>query len=121
MEKLSTIQKRENLNYVYRAGGPGPGGAYHDYDIYPAGEESEVALACIEFQKGPRKDPNARHGVLDSDLLEIVRDRLKAFCEGPMPSWETQMALQNVEAALMYLNKRVEDRIERNVLGTMEK
>ena len=36
MEKLSTIQKRENLNAVYPYGEPGPGGAYHDYDIYPA-------------------------------------------------------------------------------------
>lgn len=31
MEKLSTIQKRNNLNEVYRCGDPGPGGAYHNY------------------------------------------------------------------------------------------
>ena len=64
MQKLNPIQKRENLNHVYRVGAPGPGGAYHDYDIYdvadlPAlpgyGPHPEVALACIEFQKGPVK------------------------------------------------------------------
>lgn len=119
MQKLETIQKRENLNEVYRAGEPGPGGAYHDYIIVSAGEQ--YILEDIEFQKGPRNDQNSRHGVLDCDLLEIVRDRLKAFCAGSLPSWETQMALQCVEAALRHLNKRVEDRIERNVLGTMEK
>lgn len=124
MEKLNTTQKRENLNHVYRVGEPGPGGAYHDYDIYPAGcnpETSEVALACIEFQKGPRKDPNARHGVLDSDLLEIVRDRLKAFQDGPYACRENEKALMCVEAALVWMNIRVEHRIERGVLGTMEK
>lgn len=121
MERLDTIQKRENLNVVYRTGEPGPGGAYHDYDIYPAEEETEVALACIEFQKGPRKDPNARHGVLDTDLLEIVRDRLRAFCAGEMTNPETERALSHVEAALFHLNQRVEDRIARRVLGTMEK
>lgn len=118
MEKLNTIQKREKLNDVYRHGEPGPGGAYHDYTIVSV--DGQHILEHIEFQKGPRKDPGSRHGVLDVDLLEIVRDRLSAFCKGSMPSWETEMALQNVEAALKYLNKRTEDRIERGILGTME-
>lgn len=119
MQKLDTIQKRENLNEVYRLGEPGPGGAHHDYTIVSAGEQ--YILQNIGFQKGPRKAQDSRHGVLDSDLLEIVRDRLQAFCEGPMPATETLKALVNVEKALFWLNKRVEDRIERNVLGTMEK
>ena len=124
MEKLITIQKHENLNCIYRVGEPGPGGAYHDYDIYPTDKgliETEIPMSCIEFQKGPRKDPNARHGVLDTDLLEIVRDRLRAFCDGTMTNVETERALAHVEAALFHLNQRVEDRITRNVLGTMEK
>lgn len=128
MEKLSTIQKRENLNHVYRVGEPGPGGAYHDYDIhhadpspFPFAPHPEVALACIEFQRGPRDDIESRHGVLDSDLLEIVRDRLAAFQAGPMATRENACALTHIEEALMWMNRRVEDRIERNVLGTMEK
>lgn len=124
MEKLNTIQKRNNLNSVYRTGEEGPGGAYHDYDIYPADsipEETELPLACIEFQRGARKDENARHGVLDTDLLEIVRDRLKAFQNGPYATRENEMALMHVEEALLWLNKRTEDRAERNVLGTMQK
>ena len=133
MEKLSTIQKRNNLNSIYRVGEKGPGGGYHDYDIYPAGVNPLMALgevdpdyvviplACIEFQKGPRKDPNARHGVIDSDLLEIVRDRLTAFQLGNMGCIENNMALYHIEEALIWMNRRVEDRIERQVLGTMEK
>lgn len=133
MEKLSTIQKRNNLNVIYRTGEEGPGGAYHDYDIYPAGfnplavlgevdpDNVELPLACIEFQRGARKDENARHGVLDVDLLEIVRDRLKAFQNGPYATRENEMALMHIEEALMWMEKRVSDRAERNVLGTMNK
>ena len=118
MEKLNTIQTKEKLNHVFRDGEPGPGGAHHDYCIAAAPGE---ILLTVQFQKGPRSAPEARHGVLDCDLLEIVRDRLKAFVDGSMPSKETEMALGHVEAALHCLNKRVEDRIKRNVLGTMEK
>ena len=127
-ERISTIQKRNNLNDIYRTGEPGPGGAYHDYDIYPVGmsvgfedEFTEIPMACIEFQKGPRDDAEARHGVLDTDLLEIVRDRLKAFQSSPYATRENACALTHIEEALMWMNKRVEDRAERGVLGTVEK
>ena len=119
MQKLDTIQKRENLNEVHRVGEQGPGGAYHEYMIVAA--EGQHILEHIQFQKGPRKAEGSTPGVLDCDLLEIVRDRLKAFCAGPMPSAETERALAHVEASLFHLNKRVENRIERGVLGTMEK
>ena len=130
MDKLSTIQKRENLNEVY-AGEKGAGGASHDYMIVEAGcvevgedtitVKPEDILGAIHFQEGAIKDPNVIRGVLDSDLLEIVRDRLKGFQSGDMPTRETACALTHVEEALMWLNKRIEDRIERNVLGTYEK
>lgn len=120
MPKLSTIQKRENLNEVHRFGDAGPGGAYHDYDIYPAGD-TEEPLICIQFQRGARKDPQTRPGVLDSDLLEIVRDRLKSFQAGEFATRENACALTHIEEALMWINKRVEDRIERQVLGTYNK
>ncbi|HHD2802129.1 TPA: ABC transporter ATPase, partial [Clostridium perfringens] len=32
-----------------------------------------------------------------------------------------EKALEHIELALMYMNRRVEDRIERNVLGTNKK
>lgn len=69
MKKLSTIQKRENLNEVHRYGDPGPGGAYHDYDIYRAGD-AEEPIMCIQFQRGARKGPESRSGVIDTDLQQ---------------------------------------------------
>lgn len=124
MERLTTVQTHHNLNAVYRTGDPGPGGAHHDYYIYPADcdpETTELPMAVIEFRRGPRKDPEARQGVLDCDLLEIVRDRLTEFEAGSMACWENKMALRCIEIALMLMFKRVEDRAERQVLGTMDK
>lgn len=78
-------------------------------------------LATIQLQCGVRKDPEAISGVIDSDLLEIVRDRLSDFQNGSYPSYETAQALYHVENALMWLNRRVEDRVTRGVLGTETK
>ena len=124
MHELSTIQKRNNLNAAYRVGDMGPGGAYHNYYIYRRGcnpNTTELPIAVVEFQKGPRNDPDAQHGVLDCDLLEIVRDRLKCFQEGEYATRENAMALQHVEEALLWMAKRADDRAEGGVLGTMNK
>lgn len=121
MIELSTIQKREKLNKVFSTDEIGPGGAHHEYLIV-----SDVGLQVpketkIQLQKGPRKEEGSQHGVIDTDLLEIARDRLKSFQAGPFASRENACALTHIEEALMWLNRRVEDRIEREVLGRNEK
>ena len=128
MEKLNTIQKREKLNDVYALDEKGNGGANHRYVIQKdelvdiATSKHEITtLATIQFQNGARKEENSIHGVIDTDLLEIVRHRLQCFQAGPYASRENACALTHIEEALMWLNKRVEDRIERNVLGTNNK
>lgn len=128
MQQLITIQKREKLNDVYSVDEKGPGGAHHKYIIckydettWQNGNNSEGVLSEIQLQCGPRKEENSIHGVIDTDLLEIVRDRLKSFQAGPFSSRENACALTHIEEALMWMNRRVEDRIERNVLGKNEK
>ena len=69
----------------------------------------------------PRNESGSTHGVIDTDLLEIVRDRLKAFQAGDFATEYNAQALVHVEEALMWLNRRVKDRIERQVLGTNNK
>ena len=122
-EKLCTIQKRNNLNTVYRRGEPGPGGAYHTYQVeWPVDLESRIYhYESICFQNGPRSEPDSTSGILDTDLLEIVRDRLKCFQSGEFATRENACALTHIEEALMWMNKRVEDRVERGVLGTYQK
>ena len=116
MRTLSTIQKREKLNKVRVLDEPGPGGANHVYMIETPDED-----VTIQFQCGPRNVEGSTHGVIDTDLLEIVRDRLVSFQNGDFASDYNAQALLHIEEALMWLNRRVEDRIERDVLGKYEK
>lgn len=121
-QKLSTIQKNHNLNEVWRNGEPGPGGAYHSYTVYHCLDpERDETRTNIKFQKGPRDTDGSVGGVLDCDLLEIVRDRLLHFQQGEFATRENAQALAHIEEALMWMNKRVEDRAERSVLGTYKK
>ncbi len=78
-------------------------------------------IAEIRFQHGARNEEGSTAGVLDGDLLEIVRDRLKAFNQGEYATRENEYAIAHIEEALMWMNKRAEDRAERGVLGTMRK
>lgn len=116
VRKLDTIQTKENLNKVFAVDEIGPGNANHEYEIRIV--EGGCVVGHIQLQKGPRNLDNSVHGVIDSDLLEIVRDRLIGFQAGPYASDYNAQALYHVEEALKALNARVEDRIARNVLGT---
>ena len=127
-KKLQTIQQRENLNELWTTGERSPDGAYHDYLIIRAcspehdlEEWPKATITRIEFQKGPRNEEGSRPGVTDTDLLEIVRDRLHSFQTGDMANEYNALAVLHIEKALRLLNQRTEDRIKRGVLGTMKK
>lgn len=111
------LQRTNQLNNIYVTENIGPGNGKHKYRI-----EREGALLCeIQFQEGPRNEEGSISGVLDQDLLEIVRNRLQAFQSGPYASRENACALTHIEEALMWMAKRADDRAERGVLGTMQK
>ena len=121
MKELNTIQRSDKLNTVHVADVIGPGHGHHYYEIHRADVPDSSTLTKlleIQFQEGPRKDPSSIHGVLDSDLLEIVRDRLESFQEGEYATPENEHALRHVTEALMWMNKRAMDRAARGVLGT---
>lgn len=120
MDKLSTIQKREKLNVVYAVDEKGNGGANHKYIITDIEEHSSNDVV-IQFQNGARKLEDSIQGILDTDLLEIVRHRLQCFQKGAFATRDNAVALTHIEEALMWMNRRVEDRIEREVLGTNNK
>ncbi|MDC4242538.1 ABC transporter ATPase [Clostridium tertium] len=117
MKKLITIQKRENLNEVYAVDEKGNGGANHVYEI----RSNDGGYLNIQFQDGPRNVEGSKTGILDTDLLEVVRHRMQCFQAGPFATEYNSKALEHIELALMWMNRRVEDRIERNVLGTNNK
>ena len=123
MRELETVQSKEKLNVVFAIDEKGVGGANHEYAILHARKDEEVPANITEFtfQKGARKDPDSTSGVLDQDLLEIVKDRMTGFQEGKFASEYNAKALYHINKALESLNQRVEDRISRNVLGTYKK
>ena len=122
MRELNTIQKREKLNIVRAIDEKGNGNANHVYQIDLQTIEDDCNMvSIISFQNGARKLETSTHGVLDTDLLEIVRDRLIGFQSGTFATEYNAKALEHIELALMYMNRRVEDRIEREVLGTNNK
>ena len=120
-ENLNRIQKRENLNDVFVTDEKGSGGANHRYLISIDRGLMVPEEIVIKFQNGARKLEDSVHGVLDTDLLEIVRHRLQCFQKGDFATRYNAVALTKIEEALMWMNRRVEDRIERNVLGTDSK
>lgn len=121
MEKINyRIQRHNNLNDVYVDDVAGPGNGRHRYSISTANEPSEILLN-VQFQEGARNEAGSKPGVLDADLLEIVRNRLQHFQKGEYATRENACALTHIEEALMWMAKRSDDRAERGVLGTMNK
>lgn len=117
------IDRNYQLNDIYVDDVAGPGNGRHNYIIVP--KDYLPCTPCpkmgeINFQYGPRNDPNSISGLLDEDLLEIVRHRLQYFQKGAYASRENACALTHIEEALLFLEKRTNDRAERNVLGTDE-
>ena len=54
-------------------------------------------MGDIQFQNGARKIIESTHGVLDVDLLEIVRDRLKGFQSGNFATEYNAKALEYID------------------------
>ena len=116
---IEKVQKRENLNLLI-GDGIRPDGSFSKYTIVTADDCHDI-LVTIPMQTGPRKSPDSIHGALDSDLLEIVKHRIDAFQGGDFACDENEKVLEAVNTALYWLNKRVEDRIARDVLGENKK
>lgn len=144
MVKLDTVQRKGKLNDVYALEEAGEPCAYR-YVIVRGAKPNEILshvsfqqgprevegsreeakpneiLSHVSFQQGPRGVEGSREGVLVSDLLEIVKHQLEHYQQGEFATKENEIALEHVENALIQMNKRVEDRLERQVLGKNEK
>ena len=94
---------------------PGPGGAYHRYELQYDSEKLETPHAII-FQEGPIREMG-QNGVTNEALLAIVAHRLDCFQAGPFACRENQFALKHTEIALRYLKDRTRDRVGRDVEG----
>lgn len=103
---------------IHTLDGPGPGGAYHEYCIGPAGGAGSFdQFAVIHFQKGPIKEAGV-NGCHQEDLIAICIHRLESFQKGVFACAENHTAITKLREALHWLNQRTEDRVKRGVEGT---
>ena len=99
--------------------------ANHEYIVVAVPVEGEEigldnSYAKVNFQKGPIKE-NSVNGCHNEDLIAIVIDRLQCLNQGDFACRENSIAITKLEEALLWLNKRTQDRIARNVEGTSQK
>lgn len=105
---------------VFAMDGPSHGGASHVYEVRSAVVEAGKVPAClsnIKFQKGPVKEFGV-NGCHNEDLIAIVIDRLRGFQKGNLACSKNTRAIELLQDALRFLNRRTEDRKARGVEGT---
>jgi len=100
--------------------GPGQGGACHEYRVAWADLTGAPREVDIHFQNGPIKEYGV-NGLTHEALLAIVIDRLRSFQAGPYACEANDVALVNIQTALISLQLRTRERIARGVEGTHQK
>jgi hypothetical protein len=98
-------------------------GAHHIYQINS--KEDDNSIQVINFQKGGRNDDSYIPGVLDIDLLYIVKDRLESFLELSesinVDNSYSNEALDLVKEAIHKLEERYKIRVSNDTLGKSDK
>lgn len=115
------ITEDDNNLKVMSLDEPGPGGAYHVYEItgYDASLRSDSENSDslrILFQKGPIKEAGV-NGITQEVLLTVVLDRLRSFQDSPFRCKENACAITHIEEALHWLQQRTIQRLRRGVEG----
>jgi len=99
---------------------PGSGGACHEYRVFAIIEddpdEDVSALATVSFQNGAIQEAGV-NGCQNEDLMAIVIHRLQGFQSGDFKCRENAIALTHLETALLWLQKRTDERRARGVEG----
>jgi hypothetical protein len=106
---------------VFTTDAPQVDGANHAYRIevykrFQSDDQGMVEHCDLKFQNGGLKEvgPN---GITDQALLAIVIDRIRGFNDGPYRCRENSLIITKLEEALMWMEKRGNDRARRGVEG----
>jgi hypothetical protein len=75
------------------------------------------------FCKGNKEDASVlrQEGVFTETLVQVAKQYLESVNKGEMATRETSMVITKLDEALMWINKRAEDRKLRGVQGTYQK
>ncbi len=82
-------------------------------------KDEGVIIQFIEktsTDEDPTKLYTVNDGTTNEELLEILIDRMK-YLGAKFPCRENSLATTKLEEALMWLNKRTQDRVKRGVEG----
>lgn len=106
---------------------PDCGGASHKYRAVIAVDSDSgdkirfMDVLDIQFQHGPRHEPNSVPGVTEAAVLAVLIDRMRGFQAGPFACRERAIALTHLEDALHWTQHRARERARRGVFGTNQK
>lgn len=97
----------------------------YEVNTYKVTDEGlqDAAFVTISFCKGDKsnKDVPRQPGFFTETILSIAKKYLEENNVGDLASRETSMAITKLDEALMWLQKRSDDRKTRNVQGTYQK
>lgn len=105
------------------ADAPGADHAHHRYEVHGFALHTNTSATAsdltglILFQNGPI-DKVGVNGITHEALLAILIDRLRCIQTGPYACPENSVALDKVEDALWWLQRRTAERMRRGVEGT---
>jgi len=92
------------------------------YKVTNDGIEDGEALT-IKFCKGNKDDDRSfrQEGLFTETLIQVAKQYLESVNVGDLTSRETSMTITKLDEALMWINKRAEDRKLRGVQSTYKK
>lgn len=100
----------------------------HTYELteYTVGtngleKTGKVGIWLLRGSKNSEEQPHPQDGILTEQLLTVCEEYLTAVNVGKLATRETAIAITKIQEALMWLNKRHEDRKARGVATTYQK
>lgn len=98
------------------------GNASHHYSVWMDVETDDqdvvkMRVAEIDFQHGPRLDPDSVPGITDAVLIAILLDRYRGFQSGPFRCRENALVITKLEEAHHWMQTRAMTRHRQGVLG----
>lgn len=91
--------------------------ANHEFVVSAELRSGEIDLQKISLQHGPIKE-NGHNGIFMEHLIAICIDTLGKFQTSKYNCRENAIAKTKLEEAMMWLNKRTQNRVKRGVEGT---
>lgn len=99
--------------------------AQYDVPVYKVTNEGleDAGIYRLDFCKGSKDDESIprQTGFFTETLIAVAKKYLEENNVGDLATRETSMAITKLDEALMWIQKRADDRKERGVQGTYKK